>query len=118
MGSTDHTIWVPAMKEAGIEFILANCGQLTVFAPANSAFEKLQEKTLENLLKTENVHTLTRNLMYFTAPGTFKGDLLNGGKFLLAAMGDNVMIKQNGEELTQGKQKYHLQSIQRSCTGH
>lgn len=39
--STDHTIFVSALKAAGLDEVLAGPGPLTVFAPTNSAFERI-----------------------------------------------------------------------------
>ena len=39
--STDHTIFVTALKAAGLDEVLAGPGPLTVFAPTNAAFERI-----------------------------------------------------------------------------
>ncbi len=39
--SKDHTIFVAALKAAGLDEVLAGPGPLTVFAPTNAAFESM-----------------------------------------------------------------------------
>lgn len=53
VGSKDHTTLVAALKAADLVNALANAGPFTVFAPTNSAFEKLPAGTVEGLLKPE-----------------------------------------------------------------
>lgn len=69
--SKDHTTLVAAVQAAQIEHILVNAGPLTVFAPTNSAFDKLEKGTVENLLKKENINTLTNILTRHAAPGSY-----------------------------------------------
>ena len=52
--SEDHTTLVTAVQAAGVENALVNVGPLTVFAPNNAAFAKIDEATLNDLLKPEN----------------------------------------------------------------
>jgi len=93
VSSPDHTVLVAAVQAAGIEHVLANPGPLTLFAPTNDAFAALPDGTVDNLLKPENKSTLINILYYHAAPGTYKGDLLNDGRQIYEANGDNVEIK-------------------------
>lgn len=54
VGSKDHTTLVAALQAADLVNSLANAGPFTVFAPTNSAFDKLPAGTVEGLLKPEN----------------------------------------------------------------
>lgn len=69
VNSADHTTLVAAVKAAGLVETLQGNGPFTVFAPENSAFEKLPDGTVENLLKPENKAQLTAVLTYHVVPG-------------------------------------------------
>ena len=69
VNSADHTTLVAAVKAAGLVDTLATAGPFTVFAPVNSAFEKLPAGTVETLLKPENKATLTKILTYHVVAG-------------------------------------------------
>ena len=69
VSSKDHTTLVAAVKAAGLVETLQSAGPFTVFAPTNSAFEKLPAGTVETLLKPENRDTLTKVLTYHVIAG-------------------------------------------------
>ena len=69
VNSADHTTLVAAVKAAGLVDTLASAGPFTVFAPVNSAFDKLPAGTVETLLKPENKATLTKILTYHVVAG-------------------------------------------------
>lgn len=69
VNSADHTTLVAAVKAAGLVDTLASAGPFTVFAPVNSAFEKLPAGTVDTLLKPENKATLTKILTYHVVAG-------------------------------------------------
>lgn len=71
VNSADHTTLVAAVKAAGLVETLASAGPFTVFAPVNSAFEKLPAGTVETLVKPENKATLTKILTYHVIAGNF-----------------------------------------------
>lgn len=71
INSKDHTTLVAAVKAAGLVETLAGTGPFTVFAPVNSAFDKLPAGTVETLLKPENKATLTKVLTYHVLAGSF-----------------------------------------------
>ncbi|WP_439132654.1 fasciclin domain-containing protein [Polaribacter sp.] len=83
----NFTTLVAAVKAAGLVETLNGDGPFTVFAPVNSAFDKLPEGTLDSLLKPENKKLLTSILTYHVVAGEFKAkDVLaaikaNNGKF-------------------------------------
>ena len=107
VNSKDHTTLVAAVKAAGLVETLQSEGSFTVFAPTNSAFEKLPEGTVETLVKPENKEMLTKILTYHVVPGKISSkDLIkmmnaNGGKYMAKTV--------QGEELTfwmKGKDVY------------
>ncbi len=71
VNSKDHTTLVAAVKAAGLVETLKTAGPFTVFAPVNSAFDKLPAGTVETLLKPENKAKLTAVLTYHVIAGKF-----------------------------------------------
>ncbi|HEY0113192.1 MAG TPA: fasciclin domain-containing protein [Allosphingosinicella sp.] len=69
MNSRDHTTLVAAVKAAGLAETLMGEGPFTVFAPVNSAFERLPAGTVQTLLKPENQSMLQSVLTYHVVPG-------------------------------------------------
>ena len=69
MNSKDHTTLVAAVKAAGLVDTLTGAGPFTVFAPVNSAFDKLPAGTVDTLLKPENKAMLTGILTYHVVAG-------------------------------------------------
>jgi uncharacterized surface protein with fasciclin (FAS1) repeats len=69
VNSHDHTTLVAAVKAAGLVETLQGKGPFTVFAPTNSAFDKLPAGTVDNLVKPENKTTLTKVLTYHVVAG-------------------------------------------------
>lgn len=71
VSSPDFTTLVAAVKAAGLVETLKGKGPFTVFAPVNSAFEKLPAGTVDTLLKPENKAMLTKVLTYHVIAGEF-----------------------------------------------
>ncbi|MBR9845877.1 MAG: fasciclin domain-containing protein [Algicola sp.] len=69
VNSKDHTTLVAAVKAAELVEVLSSEGPFTVFAPTNSAFEKLPAGTVETLLKPENKKQLQTILTYHVVSG-------------------------------------------------
>ncbi|WP_019039111.1 fasciclin domain-containing protein [Psychroflexus tropicus] len=69
--SPDHTTLVKAVQEAEVENALVNVGPLTVFAPTNAAFNKIDKATLEDLLKPEHKSALAGILVHHVAPSNY-----------------------------------------------
>jgi len=108
---------VAAVTAAGLVETLSGDGPFTVFAPTNDAFAALPEGTVENLLKPENLATLSGILTYHVVSGKFEAAAVveaintNGGSFEIATVqggilvasldGDNVIITdENGNVAT------------------
>lgn len=78
VNSKDHTTLVAAVKAAGLVETLQSKGPFTVFAPTNTAFDKLPKGTVETLLKPENLKTLQTILTYHVVAGKLNAaDLMN-----------------------------------------
>ena len=71
VNSADHTTLVAAVKAAGLVETLKSKGPFTVFAPVNSAFDRLPADTVDTLLKPENKGMLTNILTYHVLAGRF-----------------------------------------------
>jgi uncharacterized surface protein with fasciclin (FAS1) repeats len=63
------TTLVAAVQAAGLVDTLKSEGPFTLFAPTDEAFAKLPAGTVEDLLKPENLETLTNILLYHVVPG-------------------------------------------------
>ena len=63
------TTLVAAVKAAGLVDTLHGPGPFTIFAPVNSAFEKLPAGTVDSLVKPENKATLSSILTYHVIAG-------------------------------------------------
>ena len=68
MQSKDHTTLVAAVEAAGLVDVLKGKGPFTVFAPTNSAFAKLPDGTVTELLMPENKSNLSAVLTHHVLP--------------------------------------------------
>jgi uncharacterized surface protein with fasciclin (FAS1) repeats len=92
VGSTDHTTLVTALKAVNYVDALSNAGPFTVFAPTNSAFDKLPAGTVEGLLKPQSKDALINILEYHVYVGNIREDMLRDGMVLNQVNLDNVTI--------------------------
>lgn len=98
VNSKDHTTLVAAVKAAGLVETLQGEGPFTVFAPTNSAFDKLPKGTVSSLLKKENKEKLQAVLTYHVLAGTYNAkDIV---KAIEKGNGKAIFITVNGDELT------------------
>ncbi len=67
----DFKTLVAAIEAAGVEDAVVNAGPLTIFAPLNSAFDKLPEGTVSTLLQPENKSQLAFILTNHVAPANY-----------------------------------------------
>ena len=100
VGSKDHSTLVTAVKAAELVNVLSNAGPFTVFAPVNSAFDKLPKGTVEDLLKPENKDKLADILQYHVAVAVYKEDMLTDGRVINMANGGNIKISNQGGKIT------------------
>lgn len=91
--SKDHSTLVAALKAADLVDVLANPGPFTVFAPTNSAFDKLPKDTVPTLLKPENKSALEDVLQHHVFVGVLETKDLTNGRVLNQVDGNNVTIK-------------------------
>ena len=107
-GNDNFTTLVAAVQAAELVATLNSDGPFTVFAPTNDAFAKLDEGTVETLLKPENKATLTSVLTYHVVSGKFMAadvvaaitknngsftiPTVQGGQLVASLRGDNVIL--------------------------
>jgi len=105
----DFKTLVAAIDAAGVQDALVNAGPLTVFAPINSAFDKLPEGTVASLLKPENKSKLAFILKNHVAPANYKIKTLEKnvrkGRKLYMASGKYLEVKKKGNDLYVGGTK-------------
>jgi uncharacterized surface protein with fasciclin (FAS1) repeats len=106
------TTLVAAVKAAGLVDTLASPGPFTVFAPTNTAFEKLPDGTVGMLVKPENKATLTKILTYHVVAGKLTakdivGAIKQGGgsATLTTVAGEKLSARLSGNSviITDGK---------------
>lgn len=86
------TTVVAAVKAAGLVDTLKSAGPFTVFAPNNSAFEKLPAGTVDTLVKPESKDLLTSILTYHVVAGTYTSADLT----VMAGKGETLTTVQGG----------------------
>jgi uncharacterized surface protein with fasciclin (FAS1) repeats len=102
--SKDHSTLVTAVKAADLVDVLSNAGPFTVFAPMNSAFEKLPAGTVEGLLKADKKDALADLLQYHVSVGVYKQESFTDGQSIGQVNGGNITIKMvDGKPLINGK---------------
>jgi uncharacterized surface protein with fasciclin (FAS1) repeats len=109
VNSKNHTTLVAAVKAANLVDALSGEGPFTVFAPENSAFNKLPEGTVGTLVMPENKATLTSILTYHVLSGKY--DAADLVKAIKMSNGKATMKTLQGEELTfkmKGKKKIEV----------
>ena len=98
VGSKDHTTLVAAIKAAGLVETLQGKGKFTVFAPVNSAFDKLPQGTVTNLLMPESKAALSKILTYHVVAGEL--DAASLVKAIEKGQGKAVLKTVSGGSLT------------------
>ena len=92
VGSADHTTLVAAVKAAGLVETLKGSGPFTVFAPSNSAFDKLPAGTVNSLVTPEMKPMLTKVLTYHVVPGRLTTADLKNGQVLTTVQGEQLTV--------------------------
>ena len=98
VSNKDFSTLVTALKAADLVGALSGEGPFTVFAPNNEAFAKIDDETLGNLLKPENVKTLSNILTYHVVSGKLMAsDVANA---LKSGYGKTKLTALNGQTIT------------------
>ena len=106
VNSKDHTTLVAAVQAAGLVETLKGAGPFTVFAPVNSAFDRLPMGAVEMLLKPENKAMLTKVLTYHVVVGNLDSKAIaaaikkaNGKAELTSVSGGKLWATMDGKSL-------------------
>ena len=91
------TTLVSAVQAADLAGTLSGDGPFTVFAPTNSAFDKVPESALQSLMQPANKAQLQGVLTYHVVPGRLSASDLRDGQRLTTVNGETLMVtKANG----------------------
>lgn len=102
----DLSTLVKGVQAAGLEGALSSTGPFTVFAPLNSAFDKLPAGTLDGLMKPDQADALSDILSYHTYVGVIKEDQMSDGQSLGMVNGKSIKITMvDGKPVINGKAK-------------
>jgi len=111
----DFKTLVVAIEAAGVEDAVVNAGPLTIFAPVNSAFDKLPAGTVASLLKPENKGKLAYILTNHVAPSNYPEKQLRKdakkGRKLYMASGKYLTVEDRKDGLYVGGTKI-LKTVQ------
>jgi uncharacterized surface protein with fasciclin (FAS1) repeats len=103
---------VTAVKKAGLVDTLNNASNITVFAPTNDAFAKIDKKTLAKVLADKA--TLTAILTEHVVPGKLGPDML-AGEHASLNKSQGVTVTGSGDSFTvNGKAKVLCGNVQTS----
>lgn len=118
VNSKDHTTLVAAVKAAGLVETLKGAGPFTVFAPTNTAFDKLPKGTVENLVKPANKATLTKILTYHVVAGKMDSKAIaaaikkgNGKAELTTVEGGKLWAWMKGSKLVLKDEKGGMSTV-------
>lgn len=106
VNSKDHTTLVAAVKAAELVETLSGKGPFTVFAPTNSAFDKLPDGTVATVLKPENKKMLQGILTYHVVAGKMNAKDIaaaikkgNGKAVMTTVQGGKLTAWMDGKDL-------------------
>jgi uncharacterized surface protein with fasciclin (FAS1) repeats len=98
VNSKDHTTLVAAVKAGDLVSTLKSAGPFTVFAPTNSAFDKLPAGTVDTLVKPENKTMLQGILKYHVVAGKMDSKAI--AKAIKKGKGKATLTTVEGDTLT------------------
>lgn len=111
----DFSTLVAAIKAAEVEDAVVNVGPLTIFAPLNTAFDKLDSELLASLLLPENKEKLAYILKNHVAPANYPDTQLEKeakkGRKLYMASGQYLTVESTDDGLFVGGVKI-LKTVQ------
>ncbi|MEZ5692380.1 MAG: fasciclin domain-containing protein [Altererythrobacter sp.] len=105
-GNEDFSTLTAALESAGLTETLTGTGPFTILAPNNAAFDKLEDGTVDDLLKPENQAKLTGLLTYHIIPGKVDAAALakmiadGGGSAEIGTVsGGKLITRMDGEDI-------------------
>jgi uncharacterized surface protein with fasciclin (FAS1) repeats len=118
VNSKEHTTLVAAVKAAGLVETLQSAGPFTVFAPTNSAFDKLPKGTVATLVMPENKALLTGILTYHVVAGKWSAEDLkkkikegNGTAELTTVAGGKIWAMLKGKKIVLKDEKGGMATV-------
>jgi uncharacterized surface protein with fasciclin (FAS1) repeats len=96
------TTLVQAVTAGQLVETLQGKGPLTVFAPTNAAFAKLDAAQLNQLLRPENRAQLQNILTYHVVPGELRAAELKDGQKLKTVQGEQLTVRIAGGQVKVG----------------
>jgi uncharacterized surface protein with fasciclin (FAS1) repeats len=99
VATPDLSTLVAAVQAAGLVDPLI-AGNLTVFAPVNSAFDALPAGTVTTLLKPENKAALSKVLTYHVVAGKINLAHMEDGDQLTTLQGQKLTIQKSGHTIS------------------
>lgn len=105
VGAGNFNTLVAAVKAAGLVDALSGNQQLTVFAPTDAAFEKIDPLTLQSLLEPGNKDKLKAILTYHVVPGRVKAADAYGLNSAMSLQGQrlNLNLRQDSPSINDSK---------------
>ena len=105
VGAGNFNTLVAAVKAAGLVDALSGTKQLTVFAPTDAAFEKIDPLTLQSLLDPANKDKLQAILTYHVVPGRVKAADAYGLSSAKSLQGQrlNLKLQQDSPSINESK---------------
>ena len=97
VGAGNFNTLVAAVKAAGLVDALSGNDQLTVFAPTDAAFEKLDPALVQSLLQPENRDKLKAILTYHVVPGRVKAADAYGLNSAASLLGQRLNLNLRGD---------------------
>ena len=89
-----------AVMASDLDQVLSSTGPYTVFAPSDTAFEKLDKGVMENLLKPENKTKLADFLNYHVVLGKIYFKDFKDGDTLKTVNGKELLVHVKNGEVT------------------
>jgi uncharacterized surface protein with fasciclin (FAS1) repeats len=96
--SENHKTLIAAMRAADLEEVLGYDGPFTVFAPSDTAFEKLSAEKITQLLLPENKKELQALMTYHIVAGNFSASKIL--KAMCRGAGKATFTTVQGDEIT------------------
>lgn len=97
IGAGNFNTLVTAVKAAGLADALSGHDQLTVFAPTDEAFSKLDPQLLQSLLLPENKAKLVAVLTYHVVPGRVSAETAYGLRNANSLAGQRLNLSLDGQ---------------------
>jgi uncharacterized surface protein with fasciclin (FAS1) repeats len=98
LGASDLTVLMTAIMKTDIPTTLSRPGPMTLFAPANAAFDRLPPSARAALMDPANMAILTRVLRHHIVVGTLTVDALAAQ--IKAGGGSTKLIMMSGDSIT------------------